>query len=222
MASSLIQQKKGTNTSTTALVIATTSNTTTGDTVIVAINGNSATDQISSVTATGMTFVKDTTASGLIGGGAASYISVWVAENVTGATTPSITINKTLTWAIEALVNHYSGLATTSKDKVAAATGTTTAISGGTTATLTQANELVVMIGGSDFGGATYTVGSGYGNLNQQAAAAGDIAIQDKVVAATTAVTGAMTLSGASDNRGAILTFLVASAGATPTNLFFF
>lgn len=223
MASSLIQQKKGANTSTTALAIALTSNTVTGDTIVVAIIGNTNVDRISGIAATGCTFAKVAAASGLIGGGAASYLSVWMAENVTGAATPTITISKSLTWAIQAVINHYRGLATTSLDKTATATGTTTAISGGTTATLSQAAELIVMIGCSDFGGATYTVGSGYGNLNQQSAAAGDLAIQDKVVAATTAVTGAMTLSGASDNRGSILALKVDTGGgpATPTNLFF-
>lgn len=209
MASSLIQQKKGANTSTTALAITTTSNTVNGDYIIVGIIGNTNVDRISGIAATGCTFVKNATASGLIGGGAASYITIWEAVNVTAATTPTITISKSVTWAIQAVVNHYRGLTTAPTDKVVRAGGTTVNASSGATATLSQADELVVGIVGSDAGGATYTAGAGYGNLNQQAAASGDIMIEDKVVAATTAVTVTATISGATDNAAAAVTLKI-------------
>lgn len=212
----LVQQKTGSNLSTTALPITTTSNTVTGDTIIVGIIGNTATDQISSVTATGMTFAKNTSASGLIGGGAASYVSIWVAENITGATTPTITINKSATWAIEAVVNHYRGLATSSIDKVARAGNTTVNASSGNTTTLTQAPELVVGIVGSDAGTATYTLGGGYGNLAQIVAASGDIAIEDEVVLSTAAVAATMTLSTVTDSAAAVLTFKIATIVTVP------
>lgn len=217
MAISLIQQKKGANTSTTALAIATTSNTLNGDTIIVGIIGNTNVDRISSISATGMTFTKVAAASGLIGGGGASYISIWVAENVTAATTPTITINKSATWAIQAVVDHWRGLDTTSLDKTARAGGTTVNANSGNTATLSQADELVIGIVGSDFGGATYTAGAGYTNLNQQAAAAGDIMIESKIVAATTAVNATATLSDVTDQAAAVLTFKAAAAGTTVT-----
>lgn len=216
MAATLVQAKSGSNTGTTALAIPLTSNTSTGDTLIVAVNCDQTSDKVSSITATGMTFNKITLASGLIGGGAASYISIWYAFNVTGATTPTVTINKSATSGIEAVLFHYSGFTTTDPlDKVNRAVGTTTAITTGTTATLSQANEVVVICGASDAGGDTYTPGSGYANLTQKAATAGDIAMADKTVASTTAVSGSFTLvGGASDNAGAIMTFLI-SGGTT-------
>lgn len=212
MAASLIQARTGQNTSTTTLSITTTSNTVTGDMLFLAIIGNTATDRISGVTATGASFAKIAGISNTIGGGAASRISVWYAFNVTGATTPTVAIAKSATWAIQAVLFHIRGLTTTDPlDKTASAGGTTTAISSGATATLTQADEYVIGIGASDAGGATYTVGATYGNLNQIAAAAGDIAMQSKAVAATTAVTSTMTLSATSDQIGAVATFKVAS-----------
>lgn len=220
MPATLIQAKVGANTSTTALAIATTSNTVTGDAILVAIIGNTATDRISGIAATGCTFAKVASASGLIGGGAASYVTVWEAYNVTGATTPTITISKSVTWAIQAVLFHVRGLVSVSDplDKVARAGGTTTAINSGSTATLAQADEYVIGVGASDFGGATYTVGAGYANRTQTSAASGDIAMQDKTVAATTAVSSTMTLSGASDNAGVVMTFKIAAAGVTPIN----
>lgn len=218
MAATLIQQKSGSNTSTTALAIALTSNTTTGDFILVAINCDQTTDKISSVTATGMTFNKITAASGLIGGGAASYITFWYAFNITGATAPTITINKSATTGIEALVTHWSGLTTTDPlDQVSRHPGTTTAITSNATAALTQANELVIGVGASDFGGATYTAGSGYSNQIQKAASAGDISLQSKIVAATTAVTSTNTLSSTSDEVGVVMTFLINTGGGSVT-----
>lgn len=207
----LIESNTGANTGVTALVIAKSQNTVTGDMVLVTIIGNTATDQITSVTAPGMTFAKITAVSGLVGGGAASYVSVWYAYNVTGNTTPSITINKTATWDIQAIVKHYRGLTTTDPlDKTAKSPGTTVNVTSGATATLSQANELIVGFGASDFGGATYTPGAAYSDLTQISAVAGDIAVQDTIVYTTAAVTSTMTLSSTTDQLGGVLTFKIA------------
>ncbi len=110
---------------------------------------------------------------------------------------------------------HVRGLTTTDPlDKSTSTAGTTTSVTSGATATLSQADEYIIGIGASDFGGATYTVGATYGNLTQQAASAGDIAMQDKSVAATTAVTSTMTLSDTTDQIGAVATFKIDTGGA--------
>lgn len=214
MAATLIQAKTGQNTSTTTLNIAFTSDTVTGDTVILAVIQNNATNGVNTPTATGMTFSAVTGSDGVIGGDGLSRVTMYYAFNVTGATTPTVSISKSLSRAIQVIIFHVRGLTTTDPlDKVAKSGGAaTTTINSGNTATLSQADEYIVGVGASDFGGATYTVGATYGNLTQQAAAAGDIAMQDKSVAATTAVSSPMTLSDASDNVGIVATFRIAGA----------
>lgn len=219
MPATLVQTKTGsTALNSTALALALASNTGTGDTVIVAVFLDDTVDDVSSVTATGMTFTKITAASGLDGAGN-GYLSIWYAFNVTGATTPTISVNKSKSMTMEAVCFHYSGLTTTNPlDKTATATGSSNAPASGSTAALSQANEVVVGIFGSESGGATYTVGSGYGNLKQVTANGNsEMAMQDKQVAATTAVSSAATLSASTGWRASVLTFLIASSGTAIT-----
>lgn len=225
MAATRIQGKTGSATSTTAVSIALNSfDTVTGDVVIVAMIANATANRTSSITATGMSFALLTGSNGVIGGDGLSYVTIWYAYNVTGATTPTLTINKTASCSMQAVAFHVRGLTTTDPfDKVAkAGAAASTAISSGNTAALSQADEYIIGVGASDFGGATYTVGATYGNLTQRSAAAGDIAMQDKSVAATTAVSSPMTLSDASDNVGVVATFKIDTGGAvvTPTGIF--
>ena len=227
MGITLVQTKTGqTVLNATALPLALASNTVTGDMIIVAITIDDNADDISSVTSTGSSFSKITSASGLTGDGF-TYVSVWYAFNVTGETTPTITINKSTSVSIEAVLRHYLGVTTTTPlDKVASASGGTSASpssapSSGATVTLSQANELVVGISGSDYGGATYTLGSGYGNLVQIANTlnTSEMGTEDKTVAATTGVTAAFTISNATTWRCSVLTFLIAGTATPSGNL---
>lgn len=221
MAATLVQTKTGSSASnSTAIGLALASNVGVGDTIIVAFQQDSSTDLVSSVTSTGMSFSKITAASGTNSDGFA-YLSVWYAFNTPSATTPTISINKTSAVSGEAVLFHYSGLTTADPlDKTASATGSSTAPASGNTATLSQASEVVVGVVGSDFGGATYTVGSGYGHLIQITANGfSEMAMEDKQVAATTAVAAAFTLSSSSSWRCSALTFKIAAAGgSTITN----
>jgi hypothetical protein len=198
--------------------------TLTGSTIVVAIIGNSGTDQISgiSISAGSATFTKIATASGLIGGDALSYVTIWYAYNITGGTTPTITITKAASWAIQAIAWEVVGLTTTDPLDVVAGAGAaaTTAVNSGATASTAQASEYLIGIGGSDFGGATYShvAGSYFDNLTQVSAAAGDIAMADREVNAVSTYTATLTLSGATDNRGAILAFKnLVGGSATPS-----
>lgn len=215
MASQLKQIFTGNNTGASALTI-TMQNTTTGSTIIAAVNGDAGVERITSITDGTNNLTKITAASGAIGGGALSYVSVWYIYNNTAQTTPTFTFTKSAGTGIEVVLLEYTGLTTTDPlDQVARAGGTTTSMSSGSTGTLAQANELVVGIGGDDFGvGEVYTAGSGYGHLEQRTAAAGTIAFEDKVVAATTAVSATFTLSDTTDNATSVLTFKVASVAA--------
>lgn len=215
MASKLVQIFTGNNTGTGALAIP-MQNTTTGSTIIAAININQTAERISGITDGVNSLTNIATASGLIGGGALSYISIWYLYNNVGQTTPTFTFTKSATAGIEVVLLEYTGLTTTNPlDQVARAGGTTTSVSSGNTGVLAQANELVVGIGGDDFGaGQVYTTGAGYGHLEQKTATAGSIAFEDKVVAATTAVSATFTLGSTTDNAAAVLTFLIASTSA--------
>lgn len=216
MTATLVQTKTGSTVNTSsALVLPLASNTSTGDTVIIAVTMDNNVDVISSITATGMTFNKITSASGT-NSDTFAYISVWYAFNVTGATTPSIMVNKSQTMSMEAVVFHYSGLTTIDPlDKVARATGSSVSPASGNTTTLSQANEVIIGITGSDFGGATYTVGAGYGHLTQITANGNsEMALQDKQVSATTAISSSMTLSNSASWAASVITMKIASTGS--------
>lgn len=93
----------------------------------------------------------------------------------------------------------YSGVYPATADQTAASAATTgTAMTTGATGTLSQANEVVVVIGVSNgVTGTRVSAGSGYHHNMQFTSSGSDllVSMEDKLVAATTAVTGAMTLS---------------------------
>ena len=217
MSASVIGTASGSATTTTNPTGTLSANTVTGDTVVLIFVDNATTNKVSSVTATGMTFTNIAALSGLIGGGAASYGGVYIAQNVTGATTPVITVTKTGSCSLQFVAIIIRGLTTTPQDKTSRATAAnTTTETSGSTATLTQQSEAVIGFGYSDAGtGQTYTVGSGYSSLKSIVAVAGDVALQFKAVNATTAVSSSMTLGTATDNAGGVLTLLVAIVNPT-------
>ena len=214
MAASKAQTATDSRTGTTNLSLVDASNTTTGNTVVVGVIENRTTEGVTAVTATGMSFTKITSASGTIGGDALSYVSVWYAYNITTATTPTITVDKGgSSFSAQGIAWEITGVTTTDPlDKVAMAGGAaTTAVDSGNTASTTQADEYLLGIGASDFGGTSYTLGTNYANLVTKTAAAGDIGMEDRSVSSTGTYKATFTLGDATDNLGVILTFLVAS-----------
>lgn len=208
-------QKTGSKTNAVAgNCTATMGNTTTGNMMVLGIFCEAATNNVSGVTDGTNVFAKI----GLgvqIGGGHNGFISLWYAYNITGLTAPTVTA--TVTGAAVGsgmVVAEYSGLLTTDPlDKSSYVGGTTVNITSNATAATTQNDELVIGIGGSDWGNNTYTVGAGYGNLKTMGNVDLDFSMQDKIIAATGAQTSTMTLGNASDQAGGVATFKAAAAG---------
>jgi hypothetical protein len=189
--------------------------TTSGNSIIIGIGDDSAlTTPISSVTDNkGNTYSRTDTVKVN-----ASSIQMWAAHNIVGGSSHTITVawSATATGRVVVLAQEFSGLATTSTlDRVASATGSSTTASGGTTASITQANELVVMCSSHSGTTAAYTVGSGYSNLITVNVANAATAMQSKVVSAVGTQTGTMTIATSRIWVGIIATFKAAD-GATP------
>lgn len=91
-----------------------------------------------------------------------------------------------------------------------------TAIDSGATATLSQANEMVMVTAVANLGSSQLSLGSGYTNLTQTFVnSPNNMGIASKVVAATTAVHGLMT-TGSADWAGIVTTWKqAAAAGST-------
>ncbi|MEK6443645.1 hypothetical protein [Pseudonocardia sp. T1-2H] len=142
---------------------------------------------------------------------------LWTAP-VTAGGSDTITLTITGSHYCNVWVREYSGLAATPLDKFVSAKGTGTALSSGATATLSQADELVIGFGGTVDGGETYTAGSGFGNLVQAQIGAGtyDTAMEDKIVSATTAQTAAFTASISDAWACIAATFKAAAAPSGP------
>lgn len=217
MASSLIEAVTGTASGTTDVTITKAANTANGDVMILALITNQTTDRVSSISGTGMSFANVASGSGVVGGAGASYVSLWYAYNVTAATTPTVTIVKVSSCSMQAVLFQVRGLTTTDPlDKVAFANGSLSALASGDTATLSQADEYVLGYGGQRSSGSTivFSVGAGYGNLTQISVAAGISGAEDKVVAATTAVSAAITSDTNAPWACGVATFKIAATSA--------
>jgi hypothetical protein len=139
-----------------------------------------------------------------------------------GALTVTVTWSANTTF-VRAVVVEHSGVATTTPFDVASVTNTTNTtatdnITSGATATLAQANELVISGVLDDANNATFTAGTGYTQRITSAAPAGfQASIEDKTVSATTAVTGTWTGSLASRYICGVATFKLAAGGTNAT-----
>lgn len=220
MAISLIQQTIGSKTNAVAgnntSVMA---NTTTGNMMVVGIMCETTTNNVSGITDGTNVFVKIGLGVRIGSTPGNGFISLWYAKNIVGLTTPTITATVTGAGVGSGMVvAEYSGLDTTAPlDKSLYTAGGTAAITSGATAVTTNANELVVGFGASDWGNNTYTVGAGYGHLKTMGNVDLDASMEDKIVAATGAQTATLTLGNASDNAGGVATFIGASGGGGVT-----
>lgn len=143
-------------------------NTTTGNTILVSVTYNDdVTGNVSSITdTTSNSYAK--IAGGSSGGD--TYTELWYAYNITGGTTPTITVNMSNANYHDFTITarEISGLMTTDPFDVKAegAVSAGTSHTSATTATTSQANELVYSVIGLA-GNTTYTAGSGFGDLSQ-------------------------------------------------------
>lgn len=219
MAISLIQQTTGSKTNAVAgNCTSVMANTTTGNCLILGIINTATTNKVTGVTDGTNTFVKIDVGV-QFGASGTGWITLWYAKNITGLTTPTVTATVTGAGVGSGMVAaEYSGLDTTAPfDQFKYTGGTTTAITSGASPTTAQADELVVGFGASDWGNNGYTVGAGYGHLKTMGNADLDCSMEDKIVAATAAMTATMTLGNASDQAGGVATFKAAAAVGTIT-----
>lgn len=161
------------------------SNTTAGSTIIVGcISGSSS--AVTCTDAQGNTYIPLETTAGYWGGNGTNKLYVWYATNIIGGTTNAITVKKTLgATVLNFTANEYSGVdiyQTFDKTAHAGATGFGIPASGNTAFTHWDA-ELVVGVQ-ANTSGTVETLGSGYGNLQQQQNASGAVAMQDKTQSA--------------------------------------
>jgi hypothetical protein len=188
MAIALVQTQTGTSSSTT-LGLTWSGNTTTGNLIVISIVTTSTLSSIVDSQSNTYSVVGST----LTANTDNNY--TYYAKNITGGTTPTVTITIASTAEIDAIVREYSGLDTSSPlDQVAGASaGFSTSPSSGATSTTTQADELVIGWSAAASNNPTYVLGSGYGNLSTQNGTGGGIAMEDKIVAATGAQTATFT-----------------------------
>lgn len=147
-----------------------------------------------------------------------STISIWVAENITGGTTPTVTGNFSNISTVNILVREYSGLAAASFDQSAGAGGVAGTASSGNTSTTTQANELV--FGAVHSSSNTPTAGAGFGNFATNITQGSPrLGIEDKRVTSTGVQ--AATFGGTNSIWAcAVITLKEASApSSTPTRM---
>ena len=184
------------------------SSTTSGNTIIVSIATYSTT--VSSVTDSKSNTYTLITSSNYNG---SAYVYMYYAYNITGGSSHTVTANLASTGSdVTIIAREVSGLGIASSplDKSHSASGSSTSPASGSTATTTQAVEYVIGMA-ANWGGDTYTVGSGYGDLKTDSAVSDtSMAIEDLVTSTTGAQNATFTQSS-SWNWGAIVATFEAS-----------
>lgn len=89
------------------------------------------------------------------------------------------------------------------------ASGTSTAINTGATATTTAANELVIVAASASSATAAFTVGSSYSGLTQKVSSPSTLATESKIVTSTGTQTGTFTLGAGAQWTAVICTFKI-------------
>lgn len=147
-------------------------------------------------------------------------LEVWVAYNITGGATHTVTATDN-GGGVDSLliVEEWSGAAlSAAADKSAAATGTTsTALNSGASAATTQADEVVIGAGVAS-GNVTMTAGAGYTNLTKVNTTFSTLAFESKIVSATGAQTATMTSGTAGSWVCQVATFKQAAAAAAASS----
>lgn len=187
-------------------------NTTTGNLIIVACGNTGSINNVTSVTDSQSNTYTQVFSSSPTG---SDDFEFWYAKNITGGTTPTITIAYSSSSSFNtAVAREYSGLDTSSPLDVnnGAAIDIFQATCTSNSVTTTSANELIVgacMTNSS----VTFGAGTGYGNLTSQTNVAA-IALEDQIVSSTGTYTASFTgTAGATAGIG-IITFKAVSSGA--------
>lgn len=219
MAITLLQTKTTSKTAsagTTSTVALST--TTTGSLVVVGGNNDKGTTLgITGIACTGMSFTKIEDI--VEGGGAIADVSLWYAFNITGNTTPTLTVTYAAGLIGGAIVREYSGLLTTDpldKHTSAKSITTTNAPNSGATGTQTGSNDLVIGFAGTGDSGNTYTAGATYGNATTlKVGTTVDMGMEDLILSSSSLPqTATFTITNLSDWACTIATFQAAGGAA--------
>lgn len=215
MAITLIQQVTGSLVSGTGNMTASLATTATGNTLVVGISIAPATTDVTTALGDGTnTLARIGLGTQLNNVSGLGFVVLYYKENITGLTTPTMTWQHSGTQSACMVVAEYSGLLTSgSLDQSKYGTGTGTALSTGASGVTTNANEVVVAFGGTDFGNNAYTLGAGYGHLKQAGNINADGAMEDKIISSTGAQTATLTASTTDWGMG-LATFIGATSPA--------
>lgn len=185
------------------------SDTTTGNTIVVGVLCNSGqTDVVNSITDTqGNKYIKVFTKGG------SQTTEIWYASNITGGTTPTITLNFRSTLFGAVIAREYSGLALVNSYDTARGGNTSngssgTATSGSTPMATRTANEVIIGFTVNSSGTPTITLGAGYSNLTTQSGGGStSCAIEDNIVAVTGLQTATFAMSSTFNAGTAVVCF---------------
>lgn len=218
MAISFIQQAQAlTNAGSSSQAATWSGNTTSGNLIIVFIGTVTLATRVSSITdSQGNTY---SFVASLTTGISAAYWEVWIAKNITGGTTPTVTANLVgSTFRPMMQISEYSGLDTTQPiDQILVKNfPTSTATYGFELSENKAANELIFVASLVNQGGGTFSAGAGYSNLqNQTNISTGNQATESKIVSSKASHTGTITCSSSGTN-GNILVLTLADITLPP------
>jgi len=172
----IVQTKTATGTAPT-VTITWTNDTTTGDTIVVVVGASNTSSTVSSITDSQTnTYTKvDSSGNGVQG-------ELWIANNITGGTTPTITITLASIFNVAAIAREYSGMATSALDANHAVTTFTSVaqVRATSSAISSQARELVV--GWIACNTTVPTTTGGFTQLTTLSGTGVIVAIADKVI----------------------------------------
>lgn len=148
-------------------------------------------------------------------------VDIWACVVTNGGASMTVTAGGLGNTTAALIIEEWSGNASSSiLDQQTSTNGSGTSVSVGPTSATTHANDLIwVAVGVAATGAAT--VGSGYSNLTGEVSNPSKLWVESKVVSATGAQTGTLTIPSASF-EACIVAVKDSTGGATPTNLFFF
>lgn len=226
MAPAFVKGVTGTSGSANPVSAAFSGSTTAGNTIVaVTVNDSGTAGYTTGVTdSKGNTYTRAIASA--VFGSAGTAIDVWIAPNIAGGASHTLTFAFSLSAAsnISWCAQEFSGVATNPLDLAKAiVTGSSTApASGSTSGASTVADEMVIGVFGHEGASATRTAGSGFSNLQAGGATGLWAVMESKVVAATGIQAANFTLSASRPWAASVITLKGPTAGgASPASAAF-
>lgn len=144
-----------------------------------------------------------------LGGGGAGFVTLYYCKNIVAETTPTLTVAHSGSISLVGVSAEYSGIDTVNPlDTYRYAPGATASVSTGPSSYTSGLYELVVGFAGSDFGGTSYTLGTGYGHLKSVTTNANmDCGMEDKIITSPDYQMANFVLGSATDNASGLAVF---------------